>query len=88
MNSVMIKTELLREWLIDYITNTIHGMKAEDSPEFDKWAASFKREEAEFVVNMEFVVECGDVTSEAISEDEARNYAEPFLQIILDRWYL
>ena len=84
----MIKTMLLREWLIDYITDTIHGMKAEDSPEFDRWAASFKRDEAEFVVNMEYLVECGDELREEISEDEARKYAEPFLKIILDRWYL
>ena len=79
---------LLREWLIDYITDTIHGMKADDFPEFDKWAASFKRDEAEFVVNMEYLVECGDELREEISEDEARKYAEPFLEKILDSWYL
>ncbi len=84
----MLKTMLLREWLIDYITDTIHGMKAENSPEFDLWAASFKREEAEFVVNMEYLVECGDELREEISEDEAREYATPFLRKILDSWYL
>lgn len=84
----MIKTMLLREWLIDYITDTIHGMKAENSPEFDRWAASFKRDEAEFVVNMEYLVECGDELREEISEEEAREYATPFLKKILDRWYL
>ena len=84
----MIKTMLLREWLIDYITETIHSLKADGSPEFDKWAASFKRDEAEFVVNMEYIVECGDELREEISEDEAREYAEPFLRKILDNWYL
>ena len=65
----MLKTMLLREWLIDYITDTIHGMKAENSPEFDLWAASFKREEAEFVVNMEYLVECGDELREEMKEN-------------------
>ena len=53
MKTIKIKTEL-KDWLIDNITNTIHGLEAENSDEFNNWAKVFKREEAEFVVNMEF----------------------------------
>lgn len=44
----------LQEWLVNYITDSIHGFEAEDSVEFNKWAKNFQKEEAEFVVNMEF----------------------------------
>ena len=54
MDFIKVKEEL-REWLADYITDTIHGFEAEDSVEFNQWAENFKKEEAEFVVNMEFV---------------------------------
>ena len=42
----------LQEWLVNYITDSIHGFEAEDSAEFNKWAKNFQKEEAEFVVNM------------------------------------
>ena len=40
-NMINIKTEL-KEWLVNYITNNIHGFESEDSPEFNAWAKSFK----------------------------------------------
>lgn len=87
MKLINIKKDL-REWLIKYITNTIHGLTAEDSAEFNKWAKSFKKEEAEFVVDMEFVNDWGYDEREIIPEEEAEKYAQLLLQRILDNWYL
>ena len=41
MGNIKIKSEL-EQWLVKYITDSIHGMQAEDSDEFNKWAKSFK----------------------------------------------
>jgi len=41
MKKINIKNEL-ETWLIDYITNTIHGLRGEDFDDFNKWAKSFK----------------------------------------------
>lgn len=49
----------LSNWLVTYITDFIHGAQAENAPEFSKWAKSFKREEAEFIVRAEFVNDWG-----------------------------
>ena len=38
MKKININNEL-KTWLIDYITNTIHGYESEDSEEFNKWAS-------------------------------------------------
>ena len=54
-----IKMNELSNWLVTYITDFIHGAQAENAPEFSKWAKSFKREEAEFVVRAEFVNDWG-----------------------------
>ena len=83
----MIKYEKLKEWLIDYITDTIHQLES-DSPEFNAWAKSFKRAEADFVVNMEFVVDWGDDERSEIPEDEAMSYGNTLMKVILDRWYI
>lgn len=87
MKKINIKNEL-ETWLIDYITNTIHGLRGEDFDDFNKWAKSFKREEAEFVVNMEFVNEWGYDDRTEVTEDEAAEYADILLKRILDNWYL
>ena len=84
---IKIKTEL-QDWLVDNITNAIHGLEAENSDEFNKWAKSFEREEASFVVNMEFGNDWGYDEREEVSEKEAAEYAQSLMQKILDNWYL
>ncbi|MBP8935298.1 MAG: hypothetical protein KBG68_06335 [Prevotella sp.] len=87
MKTIQIKEELC-DWLINYITNTIHGLEAENSTEFNKWAKNFKREEAEFLVNMEFANDWGYDKREQISSKEATEYAQSILKRILDNWHL
>lgn len=87
MNMINIKNEL-ETWLIDYITNAIHGFEAKDSEEFNQWAKSFKRDEADFIVKMEFANDWGYDERTEISEDEAIKYAGPLIQRILDNWFL
>ena len=87
MKPINIKNDL-REWLVEYITTTIHGLTTENSIEFNKWAESFEKEEAEFVVDMEFMNDWGYDERENISEEEAAKYAQSLLQKILDNWYL
>ena len=87
MATIKIKTEL-QDWLVDNITNTIHALEAENSDEFNKWAKTFKRDEAEFVVNMEFGNDWGYDTRDEITEEEATKYAQSLLQTILDNWYI
>lgn len=84
----MIKISELRDWLVDYITDTIHGLSSDDSREFTIWARSFKRDEADFVVNMEYIVDWGDEERTEISEEEAANYAQKLIQKIADVWYI
>lgn len=78
----------LRKWLVDYIINTIHELKSEDSEEFNKWTKSFKNEEAEFVIDKEFVNDWGCDKRENITEEEAVKYAQLLLQEILSNWHL
>lgn len=87
MKQINIKKNL-REWLVEYITNAIHGLLTEDSIEFNKWAKAFKKEEAEFVVDMEFINDWGYDERENIPEEEAIEYAQILLQKILNNWYL
>lgn len=58
-----IKLSSLKYWLIDYITSQIRSLKIKEDciskDEFNKWAKSFKREDAAFVVNMEYMVDWG-----------------------------
>ena len=83
-----IKMNELSNWLVTYITDFIHGAQAENAPEFSKWAKSFKREEAEFIVRAEFVNDWGYDERESISEEEAAKYAQSLIKIILENWYL
>lgn len=78
----------LENWLVNYITDTIHQLEAENSEAFNKWAKNFEREEAEFVVSMEFGVDWGYEERKEISEEEAAEYASSLIQTILDNWYL
>lgn len=84
----MIDINDLEKWLVDYITESIHNYKVEDNEEFNKWANSFEREEAEFVVNMEFMVDFGNEERQCIPTSEAQEYASFLIQKILDVWYL
>ena len=86
-NMINIKTEL-KEWLVNYITNNIHGFESEDSPEFNAWAKAFDKEEASFVVDMEFINDWGYDERESISEEEATKYAQPLIKRILENWNL
>ena len=83
----MIELSKLKGWLADYITDYIHELESEQSEEFNKWARSFKREEAVFVVNMEFIVDWGYEKRKMIPEKEAKEYAETLIRTILDNWY-
>lgn len=87
MNKIRIKTEL-KDWLIDNITNTIHELEIENSENFNKWAKTFKKENAELVVNMEFINDWGYDERECITEKEASEYSQILMQRIIDNWYL
>ena len=86
MKTIKIKNEL-ENWLVDYLTNTVHNLEAEDSPEFNKWAKSFEREEADFVVGMNFCNDWGYEKRVEVTEEEAEKYAQTLLKVILDNWY-
>lgn len=81
MNKIRIKTEL-KDWLIDNITNTIHDLEIENSENFNKWAKTFKKENAELVVNMEFINDWGYDEREYITEKEASEYSQILMQRI------
>ena len=87
MNKIRIKTEL-KDWLIDNITNTIHDLEIENSENFNKWAKTFKKENADLVVNMEFINDWGYDEREYITEKEASEYSQILMQRIIDNWYL
>lgn len=87
MNKIRIKTEL-KDWLIDNITNTIHDLEIENSENFNKWAKTLKKENAELVVNMEFINDWGYDEREYITEKEASEYSQILMQRIIDNWYL
>ena len=86
MKTIKIKEEL-EKWLVDYLTTTVNNLEAENSEEFNAWAKSFKRDEAEFVVGMEFVNDWGYDERTEITEEEAEEYAQSLLKVILDNWY-
>lgn len=87
MKMININNEL-ENWLIDYITDFVHNAKVEGEtiPEFEKWAKSFEREEAAFVVGMEFTNDWGYDERKEVSEEEAETYAHSLLQVIFDNW--
>lgn len=78
----------LENWLVDYITDTIQNLEAEKSEEFNRWAKSFERDEAEFVVKMEFVNDWGYDKRTEVSIEEASKYAKSLLEKILNHWYM
>ena len=84
---INIKTEL-KQWLINFITNSIRSIESEDCTEFNSWVKAFKKEEASFVVDMEFINDWGYDERESISEEEAAKYAQSLIKIILENWYL
>lgn len=87
MKTINIKDEL-EKWLVDYITDTVHKLETGDSKEFNNWAKAFKKEEAAFVVDMEFVNDWAYDKRTEITEKEAEQYALSLLKIILDNWYI
>lgn len=84
---IKIKTEL-NEWLVTYITSTVNNIEANEPVGFNEWAKSFKKEEAQFVVNMEFTNDWGYEKREEITEEEATEYAHSLIQRIVNNWYL
>jgi hypothetical protein len=85
MKMINIENELAT-WVIDYITNSVHNSEAENSPEFNKWAKSFERDEAAVLVNMEFGPYWGYDKRTEVTEKEAEQYAEKLLKIVFDNW--
>ncbi len=83
-----IKKSRLRFWLTAYITECIHSMRTSELPEFNKWAKSFDKKDANFVVNLEFINDWGYDERELIPLDEAANYANKLMQRIVNSWYL
>lgn len=83
---INIKNDL-KNWLVDYIINTIHNL-ASDSTAFNSWAKSLDWGEVDFVVDMEFICDFGYDTREEIEENEAKEYADRLMKIILNKWYL
>lgn len=85
---LMIKINDLQNWIIDYITDTIHNLEC-DNKEFNEWARSFERDEADFVVGMDLWELEEDIEGKTeFSEEEAVELAHPFIQKIVDHWYL
>lgn len=85
MKTLNIKKEL-ENWLVDYLTNTVHSLKSENCEDFNNWAKSFEKEEAAFLVGMEFVSDFGYDERTEITESEAEEYAQGLLRIIIDNW--
>lgn len=85
-----IKIEELKDWIVDEITKTIHGFESDDenAKEFLSWAKLFEREEAEFVVGIEFVNDWGYDDRKEIPVEEAADYAHDLMQRIVNCWYL
>lgn len=86
MKVINIKKDL-ENWLADYITDTIHNLETKDGEEFNQWARSFNREEAAFLVGMEFCNDWGYDKRDEITENEAEKYAQVLLKTILNNWY-
>ncbi len=85
----MIKIESeLKEWLVNYITNTIRNTRAENSEEFNNWAIHFKKDLAEFEVNAEFANDWGYDERDEIPEKEAEEYADCLIERLCDNWSL
>lgn len=77
----------LKDWLVDYITNAVHNLKIDGNEEFNTWAQSFESDEAEFLVNIEFVNDWGYDKRNELPENEGIEYAKLLIQRILDNWY-
>ena len=86
MKAINVKEDL-ENWLVDYLIDTVNNLEVKDSDEFNKWAKSFEREEAAFVVGMEFGNDWGYDKRTVISVEEAEEYAQTLLKKILDNWY-
>ena len=82
-----IKKENLKNGLINHITDTIHNFKAENFPEFNLWASSFNKEEADFLVNMEYSNDWGYDTRTEIPLHEVEEYKKILLDRILKNWH-
>lgn len=87
MKMINIKKDL-ENWLVDYLTDTVRNLEVKDLADFNDWAKSFERDEAAFVVGMEFVNDWGYDERTEISEEEAEEYAQPLLKTILETWYM
>ena len=84
----MVKINELQNWIIDYITDTIHNLEC-DNNEFNEWARSFERDEADFVVGMDMWELEEEIEGKTeFSEEEAVKLAHSFIQKIVDHWYL
>ncbi len=85
-----IKKSKLRYWLVEYITDNVHRLKVKkreiSSKEFNAWAKSFKREEADFLVGME-IWEWEEDSRNEFPLTEIIPYADKLLQRVLDNWY-
>ena len=88
--SKSIKKDKLRYWLTDYLTDSVHGLrmgkKEKPSVAFNSWAKHFKREEASFLVEMEYWEWEEDERTE-IPLEEVVKYADSLLQTIVNNWY-
>ena len=83
-----IKKENLKEWLVEYLINSIHSCEIADSKEFNEWAKSYPKEELEALVSMEFVGDWGYDKRNDIPVEDVKEYADAFLQRIVDSWSL
>lgn len=86
MNKIKIQDEL-SNWLVDYITNSINEFSEEcNTEESIQQAKAFKKEDAQFVVDAEFINDWGYDDREDISEVEAKKYAEKLIKRITYLW--
>lgn len=87
MKTIKIQEEL-NQWLVEYITSSIHSMEAEDSEEFNQWAKSYPREAVQMIVDAECMNDWGYEERSEISEEEAARYAGVLIQRIVSSWHL
>lgn len=82
-----IKIENLKDWLAEYVTKSIHETKSEIM-EFREWAKNFDKRTAAILIDAEFYNDFGYSDCEKISVEDAKHYAQSFIDRIVLNWYV
>lgn len=82
-----IKIENLRDWLVEYVTKSVRETKS-DVKEFKEWAKNFDKRTAAILINAEFHNDFGYSDCKEISIEDAKRYAQSFIDRIVIDWYV